>query len=339
VKQRVMVAILITLGFQWLLSPAGAWAQPRWRIVDAEEVTARSAAVGGASLEFLSNDGRRVAIGLDPGRMEISNPAATDEFHPLDAAVAQRILSQMDEMPASKMGITIYLLPGLPETEMRSFCVGSEVFIAAALDEWPLESAAYTLAHEVGHAVQHLGLPGRSGPGWRRYLELRSLTDASVHSEQSPHRDRPGEIFAEDFRLLFGGPLAAAGGVQENPLLPPPSEVDGLSRFFAEVLELKWAVEDPGVTARNLPNPFNPATVIQLDLREELVAAGTPVRLQVFDLRGRMVRDFGLMAPAPQIRVRWDGTDQRGAPLASGRYIYRVWVGGHTARGSMILLK
>jgi hypothetical protein len=67
----------------------------------------------------------------------------------------------------------------------------------------------------------------------------------------------------------------------------------------------------------NVPNPFNPATTITY----ELPAPG-PVRLCVYDLRGRLVRtlvdgqrETGLH------RIRWDGTDDRGRPQAAGVYL------------------
>ena len=36
------------------------------------------------------------------------------------------------------------------------------------------------------------------------YLPLRGITDLNVYSDAAPHADRPHEIFAEDFRALFG---------------------------------------------------------------------------------------------------------------------------------------
>ena len=63
----------------------------------------------------------------------------------------------------------------------------------------------------------------------------------------------------------------------------------------------------PAVTrlVGNAPNPFNPQTTIAFDL-----ARAQSVRLEVFDLRGRLVRRLqdGVLA-AGRHEVRWDGRD------------------------------
>jgi flagellar hook assembly protein FlgD len=37
--------------------------------------------------------------------------------------------------------------------------------------------------------------------------------------------------------------------------------------------------------------------------------------------------------------VRWDGTDDHGATVSSGVYLYRVSAGNETQHGKMVLLK
>lgn len=91
------------------------------------------------------------------------------------------------------------------------------------------------------------------------------------------------------------------------------------------------------VTLRqNVPNPFNPSTVIELDLAE----AG-PLRLEVFDVRGRLVR---VLHDGPlgvgEHSFPWNGTDGSGQSVASGTYFARVT--GRQGDGdsiSMTLLK
>lgn len=336
---RPMPVHLLALTLVLVLGTSAAWAQPHWTVVDADAVIGRSTPIDATTIRFVSEGGRSLTLGLDPRCMEINNPIAGDRFHPLDEELARRILSQMVAMPPSAMEVTIYLLPGLPTVEMSSFCSGAEVFIAAGLADWPEAVAASTLTHEIGHAVQHLGLPGRRGPGWERYLELRGLTDTSIYSEQAAHYQRPAEIFAEDFRVLFGGEPATVSGTQENPDLPSPETVDGLREFFLQVMALQWLSFQGGITAHNVPNPFNPSTVILLDLAEEAVLAGGQVQVVVFDARGRLVRRFEPVAVSPQIQLHWEGRDDAGRPVASGRYVYRARVGASVVTGSMILLK
>ncbi len=74
----------------------------------------------------------------------------------------------------------------------------------------------------------------------------------------------------------------------------------------------------------NHPNPFNPRTVLEF----EMPRAGR-VCLQIFDLRGRLVRslvDEGMEAGRQQ--VMWDGLDEGGQAVASGQYFARLQAAG-----------
>jgi len=77
---------------------------------------------------------------------------------------------------------------------------------------------------------------------------------------------------------------------------------------------------------RVAPNPFNPRTVVQY-----AVPATGPVRLQVYDLRGRLVRTLhaGVLASGNHTAT-WDGTDAQGRAAAAGVYFVRL-DDGHAA--------
>jgi len=71
---------------------------------------------------------------------------------------------------------------------------------------------------------------------------------------------------------------------------------------------------------QNYPNPFNPETSIVY----ELPAAGE-VKIEVFDIRGRLVNTLiNGQIPAGTQRVRWNGLNESGQPVASGVYYYRI---------------
>ncbi len=62
-------------------------------------------------------------------------------------------------------------------------------------------------------------------------------------------------------------------------------------------------------------------------------------RISVWDVSGRLVRTLLDEDLPPGIaRVRWDGTDASGAPVASGAYFFRLESGGniHTVRGTLL---
>jgi hypothetical protein len=85
----------------------------------------------------------------------------------------------------------------------------------------------------------------------------------------------------------------------------------------------------------NSPNPFNPLTRISFTLPQ----AG-PARLDVFDVRGRLVSTLwqGELAAGPQA-VSWDGRDERGRGVAAGTYFAHLRAGDQKATCKMILAK
>ena len=86
---------------------------------------------------------------------------------------------------------------------------------------------------------------------------------------------------------------------------------------------------------QNCPNPFNPETVISYSLEK----AGD-VSLEVYNCLGQRVRVLSTgNQPTGKHTVRFDGTDDTGAQLASGVYLYRLRVGDRQLTRKMVLLK
>ena len=85
----------------------------------------------------------------------------------------------------------------------------------------------------------------------------------------------------------------------------------------------------------NIPNPFNPTTVIpyQIDRTEH-------VRLEVFNELGQLVRTLheGPLTTG-SYRAVWDGQDHTGADVAGGTYFYRLHTPTRTDVRKMTLLK
>ncbi len=88
---------------------------------------------------------------------------------------------------------------------------------------------------------------------------------------------------------------------------------------------------------QNEPNPFRGETAIRFSLDR-----GEKVRLELFDVRGRLVR---LLESGHELRgegdhhVVWDGRDQRGRPLPSGVYFYKLNAGGKQRARKAILMR
>jgi hypothetical protein len=96
-------------------------------------------------------------------------------------------------------------------------------------------------------------------------------------------------------------------------------------------------VAPPGrfVLYGNYPNPFNPSTNIAftLDVR-------SPVTLRVYSLLGKEIATIkgGILNPGNH-ELTWNGVDNRGNPVASGAYLYRIEAGERALTGKMMLLK
>jgi len=86
---------------------------------------------------------------------------------------------------------------------------------------------------------------------------------------------------------------------------------------------------------QNAPNPFNPRTVIRFGLD-----APGPARIDVFDLRGALVRTLGEGTYTAGIHtVEWDGENAAGAQVASGVYFYRLRSAAGSLTRKMVLLR
>ncbi|MDE0682307.1 MAG: T9SS type A sorting domain-containing protein, partial [Candidatus Poribacteria bacterium] len=90
----------------------------------------------------------------------------------------------------------------------------------------------------------------------------------------------------------------------------------------------------------NYPNPFNPETWIPYQL-----AKPADVKLTIYDIEGRVVRDLDLGHQAVGIyenRSRaayWDGKNAVGEPVASGVYFYTLTAGDFTATRKPLIRK
>jgi len=89
------------------------------------------------------------------------------------------------------------------------------------------------------------------------------------------------------------------------------------------------------VLGQNFPNPFNPSTTIEYDLKEDGM-----VSLKIYDILGQQVRELVQeWQPTGRYRVVWDSRNQGGAEVANGIYFYELRSGNYRALRKMLLLK
>jgi hypothetical protein len=143
---------------------------------------------------------------------------------------------------------------------------------------------------------------------------------------------------ARTWRLEFGDGSAVRLSLDRKPLLEVPGpEAASLLDLLpqAQGASLPVPVDESISLEQNSPNPFNPSTTIYFRL-----AGRTPVSLEVFDLRGRLLRTlFSGELDQGRHGVYWDGSDSRGRKAASGVYFYRLRAGGQVLTRKMLLVK
>jgi len=113
-----------------------------------------------------------------------------------------------------------------------------------------------------------------------------------------------------------------------------------LSNFFGEPYDSPVDVEAPPAgpafaLGQNVPNPFNPQTTIRFSVPDT-----RGVTLRVYDVAGRLVNTLvERQYPAGTHVINWNGTDRRGASVASGVYFYKIIAGTDVATKKMVLLR
>jgi hypothetical protein len=86
---------------------------------------------------------------------------------------------------------------------------------------------------------------------------------------------------------------------------------------------------------RPVPNPFNPVTTFRFEL-----AQSVEVSFSIYDTSGRLVRKLVAgVRPRGMHDVDWDGTDDRGVPMASGLYFATLRVQSDRLTTKVVLLK
>ena len=257
-----------------------------------------------------------------------ADPAITNQgdgsFHAFDADEVSAALAAV-RYPLDGMAADVFILPYPRRAGLTSAAGPGLILLSPGVYAVPREQQHAEFDHELGHVVQYARLPDLDVASWDRYRALRGITDLGVYSSQTPvHADRPHEIFAEDFRALFGGALANSTGNIENASLTPPVQVEGLADFMVALSGAPLTV-----TLGARPNPARGAVVFSRK-------GSGAVALDVFDLAGRR-----LATVAPEVgdgwqRWSWNGRDESGRRAGPGVVFARVRDGSAGARVTLL---
>jgi hypothetical protein len=260
-------------------------------------------------------------------------------FHPLAATDVVEAV-QAITYPLSDLEVEIYVLPFPREKHLDSSAGGGAIYLSPGVFEVPRAHSHMVVTHEVGHCVHNSMMPDNNRDAWRRYRALRGIENMAVYSASAVHCNRPHEIFAEDFRYLFGGSLSNYSGTIENQNLETPDMVYGLRAFMLSLAEVRLARVGGDGSSTNMeissyPNPFSQTTTVSLRVEGLMASAGytagvTTAHAQVFDALGRAVKDLGRRSVSGGVNMHfsWDGTNDDGARLSSGVYFLKVELNG-----------
>ncbi len=153
------------------------------------------------------------------------------------------------------------------------------------------------------------------------------LAANQAFSATSPEYMRSPSVAASRGRLwaAWVDPRATGAAIWGNVIIYLPTDVDDDKTELPVSFHL----------SQNYPNPFNPSTEIRFSLPKR-----SAIRLTVFNLLGQVVSTLADGAySAGEYRVRWNGQDTSGEPVASGIYFYRLDAGEFTQTRKMVLLK
>lgn len=303
----------------------------------------------GPHLLFTDRHGRSWPLVEETSSEVISNKGDGDfhAFNPKDVAGAINAISY----PLNNLSVEIFVLPLPRETLLDCSAEDGAIYLSPGVYEVPEGHTHMVVTHEMGHCVHRALMPDNDRDGWGRYKKIRGIDNMAVYSASAQHRNRPNEIFAEDFRWLFGGALSNYSGTIENQELEPPDAVHGLAEFMLSLAEVRLARaersgSEAGIEIINYPNPFSNVTTVSLRPAGVMGSSGytweaTSAHAQVFDARGRAVRDLGRSSVngGASINFRWDGTDGSGRNMSSGVYFLKVDLdgGGLSSTHKMLL--
>jgi hypothetical protein len=340
--RRARIIALLSFAGALLLGATGASALPQ-RVqlpngIDAlvygpDDVLREATERVGDHLYLTAGSGLRYELVTEIDDPMIAN-RGDGRFHPMAVQDVADALAAL-HLDGHSLPVRIYILPFPRRQILDSSARDGAIFLSPGVRPVSDLATHFTVAHEIGHLYQYRWMPDSDTHAWQQYRQMRGISDLQVYHAAAAHADRPHEIFAEDFRYLFGGEQANYSGGIENESLPLPDAVSGLASFLGDLARV---ATPPLVTLRCAPNPFNPSTIIRVEFTAD--AAPEPASVRIVDVQGRAVRGLfqGLPAALP-LQLVWDGRDTGGTPVASGVYFTCVEYQGRVFSTKLLLTK
>jgi immune inhibitor A len=266
------------------------------------------------------------------GVLEPINPTsnATDQTLPPveDSAKAWRLWN------AGEQDSEYFLLENRQKTGYDAYLPGHGLLI------WHIDESRTGNSHEYYPGMNPQSHPLVALEQADGYFSLEKKTDAG-----EAHDAFPGPGLQTEFSLqtvpgsesYTDGPTSVSvTGISEDEGIITADLVVGLSGSSDNDDDGdQTPVPKSPVLSQNYPNPFNPSTTISFSLPD----AGNAT-LEIYDISGRKVATL-VDGPveAGVTEVKWGGRDDRGRPVASGVYFYRLEAGDDESTSKMVLTR
>ena len=162
-------------------------------------------------------------------------------------------------------------------------------------------------------------------------LSLITSTDKDM-SDHSPDRVEVHIFFPPQDTQGNMSPVPGVG----HGFLHLMFEKVTLDPIITNVRDVADAAPNSLTLMQNYPNPFSPSTTISFAQPQ-----ADNVTVKIYDSMGRLVRTLlsNRDLPAGRHSVVWNATDDNGARVAGGAYLYEVQAGAFTARRKLVLTK
>ncbi len=186
--------------------------------------------------------------------------------------------------------------------------------------------------NEAVYDWEYMGNDPLDPANFQQYTIFMDDTTDDVTSGSDQGLLRPVKLFTGDVDNDGKGDLvvSSASLALDKPTLfmlefDKTTAIDGKKTSVPQQISLK----------QNYPNPFNPQTRISYSLAKQ-----GRVRLAIYNVAGQKIMTLqdGLQL-AGNYHYQWTGVDQNGNSVASGAYIYRLSVDGHSYSKKMFLVK
>ena len=229
----------------------------------------------------------------------VTNPG-DGAFHAFDRDEVRTALAEV-RFPLQQISAEVFILPYPRRTSLESAAGPGLILLSPGVRTLSREHQHAEFVHELGHVVQYALFPDANTQGWAEYGRMRGL-DASHFNAQAPHANRPHEIWAEDFRALFGGASANSAGTIENAALTYPTQVQGLDAFMQGI-----ALDVSGAASPRLS-----ASRFAWGAMSFARGGSRASTLDVYDAAGRRLASLEPSLGAGGVSWRWDGRDASG---------------------------